>query len=129
MRAVMADLRHAVHGLARQRTFSISILLILMLASAAVAVILAVAQAVILRPLPYRDSGRLTVIWERDRQHGNVIEIAHRNYVDWRERAKSFETLAAYGSVNWSRTLTGRGEPTMIPGAGVSASFFDVLAV
>ena len=108
---------------------SLSIILILMLASAAVAVVLAVAQAVILRPLPYRDSDRLTVIWEQDKQHGNVIEIAHRNYVDWREHAKSFESLAAYGSVNWSRKLTGRGEPTMVPAAGVSASFFDVLGV
>ena len=87
----MTGVRHAVHGRARQRTSSISIVLILMLASTAVAVGLAVAQAaVILRPLPYRDSGRLTGHLGTGPAHGNVIEIAHRNYVDWpAQRASS----------------------------------------
>ena len=113
----MTDLRHAVHGLARQRTFSISILLILMLASGAAAVVLAVAQAVILRPLPYRDSSRLTVVWERDQQHGNVIEIAHRNYVDWRERAKSFDPTASTSTRQATPRRAARinASPTRVP--------------
>ena len=93
------------------------------------AVVLAVADAVILRPLPYPEPERLAVIWEIGTENQNVIEVSHRNYVDWRAQAKSFQNIAAFGSVNWGQRLTGHGEPTEVPAAAVSASFFEVLGV
>jgi predicted permease len=126
---MLDDLRHALHRIRQQPTFAVAIIAILALASSAIGVVLAVADAVILRPLPYADPARLVVLWEVGTQNHNVVEVAHRNYVDWRAQAKSFEDMAAFGSVNWGQRLTGYGEPTTVPAAAVSASFFQVLAV
>jgi len=125
---MLTDLRQAFHRIRQHPTFTLSIVVVLALASGAVTVVLAVADAVILRPLPYADPDRLAVIWEVGTEN-HVVEISHRNYIDWRAQAKSFEGLAAFGSVNWGQRLTGFGEPTQVPAAAVSASFFDVLGV
>jgi putative ABC transport system permease protein len=123
------ELRQTWRRFRQNRTFTISILLILTLSSSAAAIVMAMADAVIIRPLPYPETKRLAVMWEVGAQHGNIIEVSHRNYVDWRARSTSFEELAAFGSVNWGQRLTGRGEPTIVPAAAVSASFFRVLGV
>jgi len=126
---MLRDLRHAFHRIRRHPTFALTVVIVLTLAGGAVAVVLAVAEAVILRPFPYVDPERLAVVWEVGAENQEVIEVSHRNYVDWRERARSFRNLGAFGSVNWNQLLTGRGEPAKIPAAAVSASFFDVLGV
>lgn len=61
---MLVDLRHAWHRIRQHPTFALSIVTVLTLGSGAVAVVLAVAEAVILRPLPYPESDRLAVIWE-----------------------------------------------------------------
>ena len=126
---MLDDFRQGLHRIRQQPTFALAIIAVLTFAGSAVAVVLAVADAVILRPLPYADPERLVVVWEVGTQNQNVVEIAHRNYVDWRARARSFEDLAAMGSVNWGQRLTGHGDPTTVPAAAVSASFFHVLGV
>lgn len=126
---MLADLRQAFHRIRQHPTFALSIVIVLTLASGAVAVVLAVADAVILRPLPYADPERLAIVWEVGTENQEINEVSHRNYIDWRAQAKSFQDLAAFGSVNWDQLLTGHGEPTKVPAAAVSASFFDVLGV
>jgi putative ABC transport system permease protein len=121
--------RQGLRRFRQQPTFALTVLLVLTLGSGAVATVLAVADAVILRPLPYAAPGDLGVIWEVDAKHHNVIEVSHRNYADWRTQAKSFQDVAAMGSVNWSKRLTGHGEPADVPAGAVSASFFGVLGV
>jgi predicted permease len=126
---MLDDVRQGFHRIRRQPAFALAIVAVLTCASSAVAVVLAVAEAVVLRPLPYPDSGRLVIVWEVGKENGNVVEVSHRNYVDWRAQAKSFEGMAAMGSVNWGQRLTGHGEPATVPAAAVSASFFQVLGV
>ena len=126
---MLNDLRHGWHRIRQQPTFALAIVAVLTCASSAVAVVLAVADAVILRPLPYVNPDRLVVIWELGTQSQNVVEVAHRNYVDWRAKARSFDDMAVMGSVNWGQRLTGHGEPTTVPAAAVSASFFRLLGV
>lgn len=125
---MLADLRHALQRIRQQPAFALTIMIVLTLATSALAVVLAVADAVIRRPLPYSEPERLAVVWEIGLEN-DIVEVSHRNYVDWRSGAKSFTDLAAFGSVNWGQRLTGHGEPTEVPAAAVSASFFDVLGV
>jgi predicted permease len=126
---MLADLRHAFRRIRQQPTFAATIVLVLTMGTSAVAVVLAVADAVIVRPLPYAEPDRLAVVWEIGTEHRNVVEVSYRNYLDWREHATAFQNIAAFGSVNWGKRLTGYGEPTEVPAAAVSASFFDVLGV
>lgn len=125
---MLTELRQALHRIRQQPSFALTVITVLTLASGAAAITFAVADAVIVRPLPYADPDRLAVIWELGVEN-NVIEVSHRDYVDWRAQARSFRDLSAFGSVNWGQRLTGRGEPAEIPAAAVSASFFNVLEV
>ena len=79
-------------------------------------------HAVVLRPLPVPDAGRLFVVNEVWR--GRPGNVSAGNFVDWRAAAKSFESLAAarYSSFN----LADAGPAERVIGARVTAAYFDV---
>jgi putative ABC transport system permease protein len=90
--------------------------------------IFSVVNAVLLRPLPYKDPDRLVFVWETDRQRGGRWHsVTPADFVDWREQNGVFEDMAAVAisSVN----LTGNGEPKTLEGHRVSASLFPLLGV
>jgi putative ABC transport system permease protein len=87
-----------------------------------------VMEAVILRPFPFRDQGRLVLLWQADvvRNHP-FVELSYPEVRDWGTRTEVFESVAAMSSVNFDATLTGAGEPRQVPLRAVGAPFFDVL--
>jgi predicted permease len=95
--------------------------------------IFSVVHAVLLRPLPFHDPGRLVWIANAEPGDGGLSGVTSRvaTFLDWREQNQSFEALGAYfaffdyGSYN----LTGTGEPERLRGVGVSQNFLDVLGV
>jgi predicted permease len=91
--------------------------------------IFSVADAVVLRRLPYATAEQLVVIWQSDRDRNPFVEISYPAFREWRDRAASFEALAAMASVNAELTLTGRGDPTVVEGRAVTGAFFRVLGV
>jgi putative ABC transport system permease protein len=88
--------------------------------------IFSVADALLLRPLSYRDPDRVVLIWERnmtlDRPR-NVIAPA--NFLDWRAQSNSFEQMAAIAEGRLS--VTGAGEPEEVAVQFVSPSLFGML--
>ena len=94
-----ADVRLALRGLAQRPGFTATALLTLAVGIGANAAVFSIAQAVLLRPLPFREPDRLVLVWERnvgrDRQR-NVVNPG--NYLAWRERAAAFESIAAFTS-------------------------------
>jgi hypothetical protein len=82
---------------------------------------------VLLRPLPYRDPGRLAVILESSEKHGGAFSLAPANYLDFRDRNHSFSSMAA--AEVWGPSLTGSGEAEELHGLRASASLFEVLGV
>jgi predicted permease len=92
--------------------------------------IFSVADAVVLRPMPFADPGRLVVMWQSDRPRSQpFVEMSYPTFRDWRAHNFVFEDLAGMPSTNQSWVLTGRGEPAKITGRIVTASFFPVLGV
>lgn len=90
--------------------------------------IFSVADAVILRPLPFVDAERLVVMWQANQKKNQpFIEISYPAFRQWREQARSFEDIAGMPSVNFGYTLMGRGEPTPLHGRAVSGGFFSLL--
>ena len=88
--------------------------------------IFSVVDGVLLRPLPYKDSGRLVVVWESKLSIGKPQElVAPPNYRDWLEQNRVFDQLAAWRSE--PRVLTGRQGPERIQTALVSSNTFDML--
>ncbi len=96
----------------------------------AASALFSVIHAVVLRPLPIREPGRLVTCWETNPQHNlAVVEVSFRNFLDWQAQNRTFTGMAAMGASNWIRVLEGRGDPVRLAYAAVTASFFDVLGV
>jgi putative ABC transport system permease protein len=123
------DLRYGARLFMRGPGFGIVAVLTLALGIGANTAIFSVVNAVLLKPLPYREPDRLVHIWEGKVGEGalkNVVEPF--NFLDWRERNHSFEQMAAInGGV--ALNVTGIGEPEALPGMMVTAEFFDILGV
>ena len=92
--------------------------------------IFSLVDHVILRPLAYRQPGRLVSIEEAVPSfHGAppVIPVNAMHFLEWRKSVRAFESLALLGGVQFD--LTGSGEPSRIPAARVSSNLFPMLGV
>ena len=121
------DLRYAVRSLSRQPTFTVVAALTLALGIGANTAIFSVVNSVLLTPLPYREPGRLVMVWESMKDRA-IIMVSYPDYLDWRQRARSFEDLAIYNGYE-QLALTGRGDPERVRGGLASGNLFSVLGV
>ena len=88
--------------------------------------IFSVVNGVLIRPLPYPDADRLVVA--RETYSGDQTgSVSGANFIDWRDRTRSFQSMTASRGVSMS--LVGVGEPQDLPVALASAEFFTTLGV
>jgi predicted permease len=111
------DLRYGLKMLRRNPGFTIVAVLILALGIGATTAIFSVVNAVMLRPLPYRDPDRLVL----------VFNARGSEFLRWRDQAKAFESMAAFGF--GTADFTGSGEPERLAVATVSTELFATLGV
>ena len=124
------DLRYAFRALKRSPSLAAAATLTLALAIGANTAIFSAVSAVMLRPLPFADPGRLVMLWEENPDyHWYQSDAAPANMLDWKEQARAFSDVAAYPSFPGTTTLTGRGEPRLLTVQTVTGNFFDVLGV
>ncbi|MBO0797713.1 MAG: ABC transporter permease, partial [Blastocatellia bacterium] len=122
------DLRYGARMLLKNPGFTAVAVLTLALGIGANSAIFSVISALLLRPLPFTEPGKLVQVWETDAKIGkNDMEASYPNFADWREQNHVFEQIAAYSDVDY--TLTGTAEPEQIQGAFVSPAFFPMLAI
>lgn len=125
---IARDVRYAVRMLLRNPGFTTIALLTFAVGIGVNAAVFSVFNGVLLRPLPYPDAGRITMMWLDNRVQGIKEDIgSYPSYRDWREQAAAFEHVAAFTPANF--TMTGSDEPERIPGAQTTANFFAVLAM
>ena len=126
----MRDLRFAVRSLLRSPAFTGAALVTLALGIGANTAIFTIVNALLLKPLPYKDADRLMIVWEnniRRNKPDNVVSPG--NYIHWREQTRTFDDLAGV-SPNFRGTVSGDGrEPEEVPVQMVSANFFPMLGV
>lgn len=79
-----------------------------------------VIEAVLLRPLPYRDPQGLVVLWEKNPAFKEIpaerLPVAGRNYLEWKRQAHSFSGIGAFQGLQVE--LTGAGLPELVSEAG-----------
>jgi len=123
------DLRFALRALLRQPGFTLVAVATLALGIGINSAVFSVVDAVLLRPLPYGDPGRLVVVWDRAVQVGqdrNIVSPA--NYRDWARESHSFESMAAYTEA-FLNLNADEGEVERIAGVIATANFFETLRV
>jgi putative ABC transport system permease protein len=128
MTNVLSDLKHGVRVLLRTPLFTICTIAALAIGIGATTALFSVVHALLIRPLPYKNADSLVVMWEHNLPRNrprNVISPA--NFLEWRARGRSFDSMAAFTQNRV--TLTGAGEPLEMATLVVSANIFDVLGV
>ncbi|HUR21790.1 MAG TPA: ABC transporter permease [Vicinamibacterales bacterium] len=137
--AFVSDVRLAIRHLRRTPGFTAAALAILALGIGANSAIFTVVDAVMLRPLPYTDPGRLVSVWEVMSEGLSApgaaaqpappqrTAVAPANLADYAARVKSLSSMAAYSSLGFN--LTGGGAPERVLGEEISANYFQTLGV
>jgi putative ABC transport system permease protein len=116
------DVRFALRGFRRNPGFTAVAVGVLALGIGANSAIFSVVNAVLLRPLGYREPERIMTVLD----HGRG-PLSPANFLDLRAQSKTFERLAAAQA--WGGTLTGSGAPEAFGGLQVTAELFPLLGV
>ncbi len=96
---LLQDLRYGLRGLRRNPGFTAIVTLTLALGIGMNTAVFSVANAVLLRPLAYPDAARLVWLTNYDFLYEHRDNYVSRPaYLKWREQARSFESMVAYGN-------------------------------
>lgn len=122
------DLRYGLRMLAKNPGFTTVAVVALALGIGANSAIFSVVNAVLLRPLPYKNPDALVMMWDEQTHLGFPKDTpSPANFLDWREQNTVFEGMVAMGQSSYN--LTGAGEPERFDGRRVSANLFSLLGV
>ena len=126
MLTLAQNLRLALRRLKNNPGFTIVAVLTLALGIGANTAMFSIFNAVLLRPLPYRDPQRLMLLAEHWPQFPR-LSLSYLNYKDWRDQSHSFEAVGAVR--NNQMTMTGDADAERLPSQNVTANLFDLLGV
>jgi len=127
MNTILQDLRYAFRQLRKAPGFTAVAVLTLALGIGANTAIFSVIDAVLLRPLPFKDPGRVVAVKTTEPDRRDDIGVSYPAFLDWRSRNHVFEGISAFRTDDF--TLTGNGEPAHLRGAIVSANLPSLLGV
>ncbi|HEV3039219.1 MAG TPA: ABC transporter permease [Candidatus Angelobacter sp.] len=126
MLTLAQNFRFALRRLKNNPGFTVVAVLTLALGIGANTAMFSIVNAVLLRPLPYRDPQRLMLLAEHWPQFPR-LSLSYPNYKDWRDQSHSFEAIGAVR--NDLMTMTGGSEAERLPSQYVTANLFDLLGV
>jgi putative ABC transport system permease protein len=122
------DIRYGLRMLAKNPAFTAIAVIALALGIGANSAIFSVVDAVLLRPLPFKNSNQLVMLWENATHLGFPRDTpSPANFFDWQKQATTFTGMAAMSERSFN--LTGVGEPERLEGRRVSANLFELLGV
>jgi putative ABC transport system permease protein len=130
MGTLTQNLRYAVRALGNSPGFALVVVLTLALGIGANTAIFSVVYSALLRPLPYREPGKLLHLGETRSQLDNSAggaQASYPDYLDWKHTAKSIQSFAGYSGDAF--TLAANGEPKNTFAAQVTPNFFSTLGV
>ena len=129
MSQVLNDLRYALRLFQRAPGFAAVAILTLALGVGANTAVFTVVNALLIRPLPYADPGRLVMVWQDLRARGGPADewATPGNYADWRQEKDIFQAVSVISG--WLPTLTGGGAAESLEGEQVSHEYFPILGV
>src|SRR5438034_8157375 len=122
------DLRYGLRTLLKNPGFTIVAVSALALGIGANSAIFSVVNAVLLRPLSFKNPEQLVMVWENATHAGFPKKtLSPPNFLDWQRQNTVFTGMAAMAERSFN--LTGVGEPERLDGRRVSANLFELLGV
>ncbi len=133
MRILWQDLRYGARTLVKHPGFTAVVVLALALGIGANTAIFSVVNAVLLRPLPYKNAERLVSLYSQNTSNAeaNLTDrppLSYPDFRDYKEQAQTLQYVAAYRQIGTS-LVSGGDEPARVLGADVSAELFPMLGV
>jgi predicted permease len=128
MNILAQDLRYAFRVFAKNPGFIVAAVLSLAIGIGANTSIFSIMNALLLRPLPYKDADRLVILWNRS-PGLNITEdwFSTAQYFDIKAEHHGFEQLAI--AIGGNDNLTGQGEPERVGTIRVSSSLLPMLGL
>ena len=128
MRTLGLDVKYALRSNLQRPWLAALIVLTLALGLGANAAVLAMVDALIVRPFPFPDVDRILLLSDSSRDSEYRREqVAPANFLDWKRQSDRIQRLSAFSW--WDVNLVGRDEPERVQGFRVSADFFPALGV
>ena len=126
METFIKDIRYGIRSLLKRPAFVATAVITLALGIGANTAIFSIVNAVLLRPLPYREAERIATLWQNNVKAGvQRNDVSPANFLDWREQSQSFEAMAGIEPFGFS--LADNGEPERFPAWLVTTGFFETL--
>src|SRR5262249_537072 len=129
MNTLFQDLRYGARMLLKRPGFTLVAIVTLALGIGANTAIFSLINAVLIRPLPFREPDRLVWIWGNIRNGGNRASVSPLDYLDYRAQNTTFEHFAATTTVPTFTNLTGSGEPGRLEARLGTGDFFPAPGV
>ena len=128
MRTLGLEVKYALRSNLQRPWLAGLIVLTLALGLGANAAVLAMVDALIVRPFPFSDVDRILLLSDsaRDSEYRRE-QVAPANFLDWKRQSERIQRLSAFAW--WDVNLVGRDEPERVQGFRVSADFFAALGV
>jgi putative ABC transport system permease protein len=124
MQSILHDVRYSIRLIGRAPLFSVLVITTLALAIGANTAIFSVVNGVLIRALPFDSPDRLVLLYKGVTAQ-QMLGFSAPDFVAFRERARSYDGLAAYRTVEFE--LSGVDTPERVTGAKISATLMDVL--
>src|SRR5882672_8980052 len=125
MKALLSDVSYAIRQLRKSPGFVLTAVLILTVGIGGTVAVFSVVEAVLLRPLPFKDSDRLLSLHERSELDSHELRMTAPAVLLFQRENKTFSGLA--GFISSAYELTGAGAPFEARAERVSASLFPAL--
>jgi putative ABC transport system permease protein len=123
------DLRAAGRVFMKEPMFAATLVATLALGIGAATALATIANAILVRPLPMPDSGRIHVVQIETQAAPSPdtwFPLSDADFLAWQSQSRTLD-VAAWASNQF--TLTGRGDPEPLRGATVTTRFFDVVGI
>ena len=122
------DLRYAIRAFRKNPGFAAAAILSLAIGIGANTALFSVANALLLRPLPYKDADRLVILWNRSPGLGITEDwFSTAQYFDIKSGHPGFEEVAI--AIGGNTTLTSEGEPERVGTIRISSNLLPMLGV
>jgi predicted permease len=125
MKSLLRDVSHAIRQLRKSPGFALTAVLILTVGIGGTVAVFSVVEAVLLRPLPFKDADQLISLHERSVLDSHELRMTAPAVLLFQRENKTFSALA--GFIASAYELTGAGAPFEARAERVSASLFRVL--
>jgi putative ABC transport system permease protein len=132
---LLRDVRYGIRTLNRSRGFSLIAIAVMAICIGAATSLFTLVRSVLLRPLPFRDPDRLTMIYEHfrapafNKDQFNYNSVAPGDYYDWHTKTHGFEDMAAWAWWNFNLSSQSGELPEAVTAAAGTWNLIPLLGV